>query len=213
MNKLNLPEATLKAIRKHGIRKLTRQIIKSLLFWAISMTVLFVTGSQNDLFNPTAHPIWFWGVFLILIAFPFWKWKLYQLFVCRKLYATVEGFKNRRTIGNEDGEYTGGLSGVGLNLHYIDFCAMFIRSDKGLRHRFTAANEKAGFIRSIYEKGDRVFYPMFAAYPINLSRSPSRPFCVCCGYIGTEEEEVCPDCGVPFVKKSTSEDEQNSQSF
>lgn len=136
---------------------------------------------------------------------------MYQLIVCRKLYATVEGFKNRRAVGNEKGEDTGGLSRVSMNLHYIDVCTMVIRSDKGLRHRFTAANEKAGFIRDNYEKGDRVYYPMFAAYPFNMSREPVRPFCLCCGYTGTIDETVCPNCDVPFVKaanQSTLEPKQ-----
>lgn len=205
-----IPQETAQAIRKKCRRVLVRNLIKSLLFYAVSMAILFITGNSNDLFNREAQPVWFWGVFLILVAFPFWKWKLYQLIVCRNLYATVEEVKSRRAVGNEDGEYTGGLSGVGLNLHYIDACTMVIRSDKGLRHRFPATNEKAGIIRSNYEKGDRVFYPMFAAYPFNMSREPERPFCLCCGYTGTADETVCPNCDVPFIKAAkpgTSEPE------
>ena len=150
------------------------------------------------------------GVFLILVAFPFWKWKLYQFIVCRKMYGTVGDFKNKRALGNEDGEYTGWLPGGSLKLFYINVCTMTIRSDKGLRHRFTAANEKAGFLRNNYQKGDRVFYPMFAAYPFNMSREPERPFCLCCGYTGTIDETVCPNCDVPFIKAAkpgTSEPE------
>lgn len=70
-----IPQETAQAIRKTCRRVLVRNLIKSLLFYAVSMAILFITGNSNDLFNSKAQPVWFWGVFLILAVFPFWKWK------------------------------------------------------------------------------------------------------------------------------------------
>ncbi len=200
MNCAGLPEATAQAIQKRGKRLLVSRVLKCLVFYAVFMTILFVTERNNDLFTRETQPVWFWGIFVILVLLPLWKWKLYQLITCHNCYGTVERFRSRRAIGNEDGEYTGGLSGAGLNFRYIDACTMVVRSSKGWRHRFVAYNEKANVIRSNYQVGDRVFCPMFAAYPFNISRAPERPFCLCCGYVGTQDETVCPACDIPFVR-------------
>ena len=79
MNCAGLPEATAQAIQKRGKRLLVSRVLKCLVFYAVFMTILFVTERNNDLFTRETHPVWFWGIFVILVLLPLWKWKLYQL--------------------------------------------------------------------------------------------------------------------------------------
>ena len=58
-----LPQETAEAIRKKCRRGMVRNIIKTLIFYAVSMTILFLTERSNDLFTREAHPVWFWGCF------------------------------------------------------------------------------------------------------------------------------------------------------
>ena len=213
MKQLSLPEKTVTAIRKRGIRRLVKQIIKCLLFWAISITAIFFTERQSKLLTWEALPIWFWGIVLLLLCFPVWKFGLFRCMVCPTFHGKLEKEKTETAFGNRNGIIKGMLFRA-MGTTFIEVRIMTFRSEKGIPHRFTySAARKVNFVRNYYRIGDEVYYPPFAEFPFNKSRAPSRPFCLCCGYIGAETEDNCPDCGVPFVKKSTSEDEQNSQSF
>lgn len=67
-------------LKKRGLRILRKNIMKSLLFWGVSMTALFVTGSRSKLFNMREQPVWFWGVFVILLVAPVLYFRFYRLF-------------------------------------------------------------------------------------------------------------------------------------
>lgn len=52
-----LPRGTAQAIRKKCRRAMGRNIIKTLIFYAVSMTILFLTERSNDLFTREAQPV------------------------------------------------------------------------------------------------------------------------------------------------------------
>ena len=43
--------------------------------------------------------------------------------------------------------------------------------------------------------------PLFAKYPYNEMREPSRPFCLFCGELGEADSQVCKKCGGELWKK------------
>ena len=79
---MKLSDRTERKIEAHGRQKTVRNGVKSLLFWGVTMTALFATGSRSKLFNMQEQPVWFWGVFVILLAAPVLYFRFYRLFTC-----------------------------------------------------------------------------------------------------------------------------------
>ena len=195
-------------LKKRGLRILRKNIMKSLLFWGVSMTALFVTGSRSKLFNMREQPVWFWGVFVILLAAPVLYFKFYRLLTYPVFRGTVTELKNRRQYVSNDRCYN---SRRLINMSPEDTCILIVSDGKReYKIPFTMA-DKATFARENYQVGDAVYHPRFAKYPFNESRLPSHPFCLCCGYIGAAGERECPDCGVPFVPDHMEESEKTEE--
>ena len=182
--------------------------MKSLLFWGVSMTALFATGSRSKLLNMREQPVWFWGVFVILLAAPVLYYKFYRLLTYPVFRGTVTELKNRRQYVSNDRCYN---SRRLINMSPEDTCILTVSDGKReYKIPFTMA-DKATFARENYQVGDAVYHPRFAKYPFNESRLPSHPFCLCCGYIGATGERECPDCGVPFVPDHMEETEKTEE--
>ena len=205
---MKLSNQTERKIAVRGRQKTVRNGVKSLLFWGVTMTVLFVTGSRSKLFNMREQPVWFWGVFVILLAAPILYFKVYRLLTYPAFRGTVTELKNRRQYVSNDRCYN---SRRLINMSPEDTCILTASDGKReYKIPFTMA-DKATFARENYQVGDAVYHPRFAKYPFNESRLPSHPFCLCCGYIGAAGERECPDCGVPFVPDHMEETEKTEE--
>ena len=200
-------------LKKRGLRILRKNIMKSLLFWGVSMTALFVTGSRSKLFNMQEQPVWFWGVFVILLAAPILYFRLYQLVTCPAFTGTVSKLTNKTHFGGKSQDVKGFVDGMNYSeMGRYEICNVTVLDGKGKPHVFQfPRSEKTAFAWEYYQVGDVVSYPRFAKYPFNESRLPSHPFCLCCGYIGAAGERECPDCGVPFVPDHIEETEKTEE--
>lgn len=205
---MELSNQTERKIAARGRQKTVRNGVKSLLFWGVTMTALFVTGSRSKLFNMREQPVWFWGVFVILLTAPVLYYKFYRLLTYPVFRGTVTERKNRRQYVSNDRCYN---SRRLINMSPEDTCILTVSDGKReYKIPFTMA-DKATFARENYQVGDAVYHPRFAKYPFNESRLPSHPFCLCCGYIGAAGEQECPDCGVPFVPDHMEESEKTEE--
>ena len=210
---MKLSDQTERRIAALGKRKLVRNGIKSLLFWGVTMTALFVTGSRSKLFNMREQPVWFWGVFVILLAAPILYFRLYQLVTCPAFTGTVSKLTNKTHFGGKSQDVKGFVDNMNSSeLGRYEVCNVTALDGKGRPHVFQfPRSEKTAFAWEYYQVGDVVSYPRFAKYPFNESRLPSHPFCLCCGYIGAAGERECPDCGVPFVPDHMEETEKTEE--
>ena len=197
-------------LKKRGHRILRKNIMKSLLFWGVSMTALFATGSRSKLFNMQEQPVWFWGMFVILLATPILYFRLYQLVTCPAFTGTVSKLTSKTHFGGKSQDVKGFVDGMNYSeMGRYEICNVTVLDGKGRPHIFQfPRSEKTAFAWEYYQVGDVVSYPRFAKYPFNESRLPSHPFCLCCGYIGAAGERECPDCGVPFVPDHMEETEK-----
>ena len=205
---MKLSDLTERKIAARGRQKTVRNGVKSLLFGGVTMTALFATGSRSKLFNMQEQPVWFWGVFVILLAAPILYFKFYRLLTYPVFRGTVTELKNRRQYVSNDRCYN---SRRLINMSPEDTCILIVSDGKReYKIPFTMA-DKAMFARENYQVGDVVYHPRFAKYPFNESRLPSHPFCLCCGYIGAAGARECPDCGVPFVPDHMEETEKTEE--
>lgn len=205
---MKISDLTERKIAARGRQKTVRNGVKSLLFWGVTMTALFATGSRSKLFNMQEQPVWFWGVFVILLAVPILYFKFYRLLTYPVFRGTVTELKNRRQYVSNDRCYN---SRRLINMSPEDTCILTVSDGKReYKIPFTMA-DKAPFARENYQVGDAVYHPRFAKYPFNESRLPAHPFCLCCGYIGAAGERECPDCGVPFVPDHMEESEKTEE--
>ncbi len=133
MNQHVLTNEMIRKMKKKGIRKLIGNIIKSVLFSGITITALFFIESSenNTLFTKETQPVWFWGVFVILLIAPIWLFKLYQYVLHPSYYGEVVEIKDSKTAnvnvavgyGNRVGEV-------------VDTCIVIVKSKAGLTQRF-----------------------------------------------------------------------------
>ena len=192
---MKLPQNISLELKKRRHLILCKNLIKSAVFWGVSMTVLFVIGSRSKLFNMQTQPVWFWGVFAILLALPVLYFKFYQL----ATYPEVTGMVSKLESKTHD------IRGVADNMNRpelgrFEVCEVTVLDEKGKTHVFPfPRTNQTAFAGEYYQVGDVVYYPRFAKCPFNESRLPPRPFCLCCGHIGAAGEHHCPDCGAPFV--------------
>ena len=89
----------IRKMKKKGIRKLIGSIIKSILFSGITITALFFIESSenNTLFTKETQPVWFWGVFVILLILPIWLFRLYRYALNPSFYGEVVDIKDSQT--------------------------------------------------------------------------------------------------------------------
>ena len=198
MNQNVLTEEMIRKMKKKGIRKLIGSIIKSVLFSGITITALFFIESSeyNTLFTKETQPVWFWGVFVILLILPIWLFRLYRYALNPSFYGEVVDIKDSQTadVRIADGPWSR-VKGV------VDTCTIVVKSKLGLTHRFYFQHESAAFARKFYHIGDRVYHYVFSDIPVNLSSESETKYCPCCGNLGADFEEECSACRVPFIEK------------
>ena len=185
-------------IRKQGIRRLVGQLIKSAVFYVISIISLFLLERYNDVFTRKTQPVVFWCVFAIIILIPILRYQFYNLFFNGSFFGEVTEIKNKRVLASKNTNKEikmamyGDISSVGTT----DACVVTVRSRRGSYHQYEfSGNILPKFARDYYQVGDTVFHPLFAKYPYNETRKPSLPFCFYCGNIGDTPEEPCSKCG------------------
>ena len=188
----------IRKMKKKGIRKLIGSIIKSILFSGITITALFFIESSenNTLFTKETQPVWFWGVFVILLILPIWLFRLYRYALNPSFYGEVVEIKDSKTANvNVAVGYGNRVSEV------VDTCIVIVKSKAGLTQRFYFQRESASFARKFYRVGDRVYHYVFSDIPVNLSSESETKYCPCCGNLGADFEEECSACRVPFIEK------------
>ena len=191
------------SIRKSGIRELRKNIIKSAIFYAVSIVCLFLIESSNELLSRKDNPVVFWSIFVLVILIPIIRFRFYRLFFYCE-YGEVTEIKNKRELGakNKENERATAMYGDITMMGTIEVCVITVRTRRGTYREYTfSRDEMANFARASYQVGDTVFCPLFAKYPYNEMREPSRPFCLFCGELGEADSQVCKKCGGELWKK------------
>ncbi len=191
------PEVIADATRK-GLRKCVRDIVKSVLFWGISLAILFFTAAQNPIFTWKSQPFWFSLVFLILLAIPILAWKPYRILTERDFRGTLVSYRNKRVVDSS----VGGARGIIFNsrqLRAVDVYIIKVQDERGRTRTFTFKEANTEFARVYYQKGDVLFCPRLANLPFNESRPLPRPLCLWCGSIGSPNETECKCCRAPYA--------------
>ncbi len=194
----NLSPDVVEACRVRGVRQSVKNMVKSVLCWGITLTILFVTAAQNPIFTPRAEPFWFSVVFLILVAFPFLKWKPYRIFFEREFRGTLVSYRNKRVLDSTEN----GARGIRFNYRQaraVDVYIIRVQDENGRKRTFTIRGENTAFGRVYYKTGDVLRCPRFAYFPFNESRPLPRPFCLWCGSIGSPNETECITCRAPYA--------------
>ena len=191
------------SIRKFGVRKLRKNIIKSVAFYAVSIVCLFLIESSNELLSRKNNPVVFWSIFVLLILIPIIRYRFYRLFFYCE-YGEVTEIINKRVLGakKKENESTILTYGQITMMGAIEVCVITVRTRRGTYREYAfSRDEMANFARASYQVGDTVFCPLFAKYPYNEMREPSRPFCLFCGEIEESDSQACLKCGGELWKK------------
>ena len=202
-----LPEETLAAIRKAGRKRYLLQVVKVLVFWALTITALFLIGNQNKLFNWKTQPISMGIALAALILFPIWKFKLLEPLLLPTYRGTVTKIDNKVILDGKDEDVKAWGSAKINDLTRVDSSTVVVTRENGRTDRFVCKRDTAAFARIYYRVGDPVFHPVFAKYPLACRRKTAHKFCIWCGGIGTSNETSCSACGIPFPG-ATEEAEQ-----
>ena len=89
-------------IRKKGIRRLVGQLIKSAVFYVISIISLFLLERYNDVFTRKTQPVVFWCVFAIIILIPILRYQFYNLIFNGSFFGEVTEIKNKRVLASKN---------------------------------------------------------------------------------------------------------------
>ncbi len=194
----NLSSDVIESVRRHGLRKCGKDIIKSVLFWGIGLGALFATSAQTPFFTPASEPFWFALVILLITAIPIVWWRPYRILTVRDFRGTVVSYRNKR--GVEPSESTA----RGVNVHprlmnTVDVYIIKVQDARGRKRTFTFKRENAAFGRVYNQKGDLLYVPRFSEIPFNESRPLPRPMCLWCGSIGASNEDRCTTCDSPYA--------------
>ena len=166
MNQNVLTEEMIRKMKKKGIRKLIGSIIKSILFSGITITALFFIESSenNTLFTKETQPVWFWGVFVILLILPIWLFRLYRYALnpsyCGEVVEVKDG--ERADVRIYNGPYMRVKS-------VADTCTIVVKTKSGFTHRVEYQKEAATVARETYHVGDKVYHYVFSDDLINLT--------------------------------------------
>ncbi len=193
----NLSPAVAEACRVRGVRQCVGNLVKAVLFWAITLALLFITESQNDVFTRETQPFWFALILIVLILYPFVKWKPYRILLERDFRGTIVSYRNKRVMDHTGEDSRGPFFDRG-KLGAVDVYIIHVVSESGQKRTFTIKRANTEFGRVYYQKGDVVRCPRFANLPFNESRPLPRPYCIWCGSIGSPNETECKCCHSPY---------------
>ncbi len=202
-----LSDAAICSIRKKGISKLCRQIIKSLLFYAVSLVLLLVASRTNDVFTMEKSPVTFWIIFSVLILFPPIRYGFYKLPFKMNVRGEVVEIKNDRRMApiEKKSNYYAPGGALRTMLTNVDACDIVVRSQRGLPFTYTFLRDEAAVARGYYAVGDKVMLPPWANFPVVVSREVKCPICPWCGYPGADTTAECGECGVIFTDEEKNQ--------
>ena len=202
---LQLSDTAICSIRKKGISKLCKQIIKSLLFYAVSLTLLFVVSRTNAVFTMEESPVTFWIIFGVLILLPLIRYGFYKLPFKMNMKGQVIEIKNDRRMApiEKKSNYYAPGGALRTALTNVDACDIVVRSHHGLSFTYTFLRNEAAVARGYYVVGDEVMLPPWANFPVVISREIKCPVCPWCGCPGADMTAECEECGVIFIDEET----------
>ena len=200
-----LSDIAIYSIRKKGVHKLCKEIIKCLLFYVVSLGLLFVVSHTNHVFTMEKSPIAFWIIFSVLILLPLIRYGFCKLPFKMKLKGSVIEIKNDRRMAPIETKSNYYAPGGALRtaLTNVDACDIVIRSQRGLSFTYTFLRNEAAVARGYYVVGDEVMLPPWANFPVVISREIKCPVCPWCGCPGADMTAECEECGVIFIDEET----------
>ena len=169
-------------------------ILKTILFWGIALTVFFFATRENKIVGPYHNLPMFLALALILMAIPVVRMQLWKY---RTLLRETRGTIQKKSTGlvrvprtDRNTGYVTGRDMVAVNALYLTI----EKADGSLEKIKIVGNHIFSLTQAYYEEGDEVVRFVGARYPYNPNKKTNRPFCLRCGYIGSPTEARCSRC-------------------
>lgn len=194
-----------RSIEEINHKKYIKSWIKTVIFWAIALTALYLTGANNDVFDSPTKSVPYYIIGVILVVIPVLRYRLYRIFTRPSFSgmvtsaANVNGFEPRTDINIGTIVDNGG--GMSAEILY----AITVEDNRGHSHRFVYSSAASvGYARPILQVGTRVRYAFGGRYPWSEDATSERPFCPNCGQFGAGNETHC-SCGCLYLKEISEE--------
>lgn len=185
-------------------KKYVRSLIKTAIWWGVSIVAMILIAKSNDILNPSARPWGFWGVMLLLLIIPVLRYRLYRVFTRPSFSGIVK--KCGDIAGREPRtDINIGTIANGWELEPVWVYSVKVEDLRGRVHSFVFSSlASQGYAREHIKKDARVRYAFGGRYPWNENMAPDVPFCPNCGAFGAENETYC-SCGCLYLKKIQTE--------
>ncbi len=181
-------------------KKYIVSLIKTAIFYAVAAASLIFTAKSSDILHPTARPIPFFSVLIVLFLIPVFRYRLYRVFTRPSFAAMVETARNSSALEARK-ELNTGVVDVPYEMRKVEIYSIGVRTDRGRSHNFTFPSGKiSDYAREYMKKGSRVRYAFGGRYPWNEDLAPDRPFCPNCGAFGADNETYC-SCGCLYLRE------------
>ena len=120
-----------------------KNIIKSAIFYAVSIVCLFLIESSNELLSRKDNPVVFWSIFVLVILIPIIRFRFYRLFFYCE-YGEVTEIKNKRELGakNKENERATAMYGDITMMGTIEVCVITVRTRRGTYREYTFSRDE-----------------------------------------------------------------------
>jgi hypothetical protein len=194
-----------RSIEEINHKKYIKSWIKTVIFWAIALTALYLTGANSDAFDSLAKSVPYYIVGAIFVAIPVLRYRLYRIFTRPSFLGVITSVANVNGREPRTDINIGMFADGGRETRPAELYAVTVEDDRGHSHRFVFLSAPAsGYARPILQVGTRVRYAFGGRYPWSEDATSQRPFCPNCGQFGAGNETHC-SCGCLFLKEISKE--------
>ena len=185
-------------------KKYIISMIKTAIWWGISIVAMLLIGQSNDILNSLSRPGAFYSVLLVLLIIPVLRYRLYRALTRPSFFGTVYACSD--IIGREPRtDINIGTVASGWELEPVEVYSIKVEDPHRRTYSFVFSSEVSmGYARQHIPKGSRVRYAFGGRYPWNEDSTPDVPFCPNCGQFGSDHETYC-SCGCLFLKDVSKE--------
>lgn len=191
-----------RAIEKRCTKIITKNIIKTIIFYVLCYSALLLGEQSNDLLSVEQQAFWIIAV-AILIA-PLWLFQLHKLIIGPAFYGMVIDMNDAFLIDSKTRNSSKIVTRHDRQfMREVDSCIVTVKSNIGLKYKFVFSREDAVFARNYFSIGDQVYYNVFTKYPISTVKAPPKKYCFMCGEPCADFENECPHCKLPLIENQS----------
>ena len=190
-----------RSIEEINHKKYIKSWIKTVIFWAIALTALCLTGAGTDAFESPEKSVPYYVVGAVFVIIPVWRYRLYRIFTRPSFSGVVTSVANVSGREPRTDINIGTFADCRKDTRPAELYAATVEDDRGHSHRFVySSTASAGYAREHIQDGTRVRYAFGGRYPWSEDTTSERPFCPNCGQIGAGNETHC-SCGCLYLRE------------